>query len=167
MGSIKVAGYLLSGCDGRHGMGCALAALIAFGVLLTLTLVPLLVAQAVLIARRGHTIGMRMAGLRVVRIDGTHAGFWRGVFLRSLPLVAAPVLAYGLVESVWYLALAIVDRQTLMANWNTYEAIKMLKLEAVVGVAIVMLFADAAGSFQRDGRALRDRCAGTVVTCMH
>jgi hypothetical protein len=164
MGSIVIAEHMLSGCDARHGMGCALAALIAIAVILALTLIPLLITQAVLITRRGYTLGMRMVGLRLMRINGKPAGFWRGVLLRSLLLAVVPLLAYGLVELVWHLALASIDKQTLLANWNTYEMIKALKFNVVVGVTLAMLIADAAGWFQHDGRSLRDRCAGTVVT---
>jgi len=164
LGSIAIAERMLSGCDGRHGMGCAWAALIALAVLLVLTLIPLLITQAVLITRRSYTLGMRMVGLRLACINGHAAGFWRGVLLRSLPLVVAPLLAYGLVELVWYLALASIDKQTLLVNWNTYETIKALKFDTVVGLALAMLIVDAAGWFQHDGRSLRDRFAGTVVT---
>ena len=163
-GTILIAELMLSGCDARRGMGCALAALIAVAVILALTLIPLLITQAVLITRRGYTLGMRMVGLHLMRTDGNPAGFWRGVLLRCLPLAVAPLLAYGLVELVWYLALASIDKQTLLVNWNTYEMIKALKLEAVVGVALAMLIFDAAGWLQHDGRSLRDRLAGTVVT---
>ena len=47
--------------------------------------------QAVGLARRGQTIGKYLEGIRIVRVDGARAGFWRAVALRSaaLPLVGA------------------------------------------------------------------------------
>lgn len=145
-------------------MGCALAALIVAAVALCLTLVPLLIVQIVLIARRGHTIGMRLAGVQVVRVDGSRVGFMRGVLLRSLPLAAVPLLAFAVVEAAWMLAIAVVDRQTLLEHWNLYERLKYLKFEAALMLAVVLLIADAAGCFRADRRSLRDWCANTITT---
>jgi uncharacterized RDD family membrane protein YckC/Zn-finger nucleic acid-binding protein len=49
------------------------------------------IGQAAGLAWKGQTLGKYLEGIRVVRLDGERAGFWRAVVLRSmvLPLAAA------------------------------------------------------------------------------
>jgi len=54
---------------------------IAAGLLIALTIV-----QWTLLARRGQTVGKMIAGTRVVRLDGSPAGFAHAVALRSWPV---------------------------------------------------------------------------------
>jgi uncharacterized RDD family membrane protein YckC len=61
-------------------------------------LLGLVVLQAHLASRHGSSLGKALFGLRMVRTDGSPAGFWRGVFLRkwifaAVPLVVAAVMA--------------------------------------------------------------------------
>lgn len=58
----------------------ASAALMLAGALL----LGILVANIVLLVRHGQTIGKRLLGIRIVRTDGSRAGFWRIVLLRMM-----------------------------------------------------------------------------------
>ena len=161
--AVQIASRLFGECTSPRGMGCALAALMVTAVALCLTIVPLIIAQMVFIARRGYSIGMYFAGLRVVRSDGSPAGFVRGVVLRSLPMVAALLLSFAVVEVAWLLAMALVDKQTLLEHWNIHEQLKGLKFESATALAVLLLMADAGGCLRADGRSLRDWGAGTTI----
>jgi uncharacterized RDD family membrane protein YckC len=66
------------------------------GVALALAILAVIVvANIVLLVRHGQTIGKRLVGIRIVRPDGSRAGFWRIFLLRSLliSLVSRMLLA--------------------------------------------------------------------------
>jgi uncharacterized RDD family membrane protein YckC len=62
---------------------------------------PLLVqcTQWYWVARRGQTLGKAFEGIRIVRMDGSAAGFWRGVVVRSLALPFAAWLGGTLADA--------------------------------------------------------------------
>jgi len=111
-------------------------------------LVGLFVWQSYLASTRGQSIGKRLWGMRVVRLDGSPVTFWRGLLLRNwllalVPLVVAGVLArpFGARE----LFLAIV-------RWPT-----------VAAALAVVLLAIASAAMSREQRGVHDRVAGTKV----
>jgi uncharacterized RDD family membrane protein YckC len=57
-----------------------------WGVIAAALLIALTIVQWILLARRGQTVGKMIAGTRVVRLDGSPAGFSRAVALRLWPL---------------------------------------------------------------------------------
>jgi len=75
----------------------------AMGIVSLLLLASLLALQWTLLARRGQSVGKIVAGIRIVRADGSHAGFWRAVALRNWP-----VLAVGWMPEPWPL-LGFID----------------------------------------------------------
>jgi uncharacterized RDD family membrane protein YckC len=99
--------------------------------------------QAVGLARRGQTIGKYLEGIRIVRTDGTRAGFWRAVVLRSaaLPLVAA------LTEGVA----------------NQMDGAVGLAAFGAAGMVGLVISADPWLIFLPARRALHDYVAGTKV----
>ncbi len=111
-------------------------------------LVGLFVLQAYMAATRGQSIGKRLWGMRVVRVDGTPVRFWRGLLLRSwllglVPLVVAGVLARPFGAREFFLAIP---------RWPTLA----------VAAAVVAL---AAGTLamSREQRGVHDWVAGTKV----
>ena len=56
--------------------------------------------QAVGLARRGQTVGKYLEGIRIVRTDGSRAGFWRAVALRSAALPLAGALAEAVANAL-------------------------------------------------------------------
>lgn len=78
-------------------------ALAAGPILGGLVFVAILVANGLLLARNGQTIGKKSVGIRVVRTDGSDAGFVRLFFLRgglSWLIAAIPAIGslYALVD---------------------------------------------------------------------
>jgi uncharacterized RDD family membrane protein YckC len=79
--------------------------LTSYGTLVAL-LVLLGIVQWTLIAKSGQSIGKRMVKTRIVRMDGSSAGFLRGVLLRSwVPLASSLIPIAGgiinLVDALW------------------------------------------------------------------
>ncbi|MBW2454808.1 MAG: RDD family protein [Deltaproteobacteria bacterium] len=111
-------------------------------------LVGLFVLQGYLAATRGQSIGKRLWGMRVVRVDGTPVTFWRGLLLRSwllglVPLVVAGVMARPFGAREFFLAIP---------RWPTLA----------VAAAVVALAA-ASMAMSREQRGLHDLVAGTKV----
>ena len=70
-----------------------------------LLLIVYLVLSVVWVYRYGQTVGKRMMGIRVVRMDGSRVGLARFIFLRWLPVAllgVVPLVKYviGLVDSL-------------------------------------------------------------------
>jgi len=106
---------------------------------------------------RGQTAGQYVAGIRVVRADGSPPG-WGSVIVRLLalhPLLFHPFLAPG-----WLLVAFIATAQTVSeAVLVVTGALVLLSLVAPV-VAAVMVLTDGGR------RALHDRVAGTTVVAV-
>jgi uncharacterized RDD family membrane protein YckC len=76
----------------------------AIGVMMV-GLLPLSIYQWYLLSTRGHTLGKKWLGIRVVRNDGTPVDFVRGVILRNWVLQAIAQIPYigsfiGLVDTL-------------------------------------------------------------------
>jgi len=151
----EIWSYLTRGC---RGYGCLDPRALAIG--LCYTLLPLLILQASLIALRGYTLGMRVAGLKVFGVNGTPAGFRKGVLLRYLPLI----LLIGMPLLIVPLANIIFDIE--MFRDRLFDKGDLTPW--LIGVPAVVLplyvLADNLASLAGDGRSLHDRFAGTVVT---
>jgi uncharacterized RDD family membrane protein YckC len=153
----QVGSYVARDCRGK---GCVGAGFVESVIALCCTLLPLLILQVSLIALRGYTLGMRVAGLKVFGMNGTPAGFRKGVFLRYLPLIVligTPLLIVVLVDTIFAIEMfrdRLFDKGDL-TPW-------------LIGVPTVVLplyvLADNLASLAGDGRSLHDRFAGTVVT---
>ena len=63
-------------------------------VLLVISLTFLLVGNALLVARRGQTLAKYLLKIRVVRRDGSEAGFTRIFFARYLPVTVLGALPF-------------------------------------------------------------------------
>jgi len=151
----EIWSYLTRGC---RGYGCLDPRALAIG--LCYTLLPLLILQAGLIARRGYTLGMRVAGLKVFRVDGAPAGFRKGMLLRYLPLI----LLIGMPLLVGWLADIILDIEVFRDRLFSRSDLLpwLIGIPAVLGPLYIL--ADNLASLAGDGRSLHDRFAGTVVT---
>ncbi len=110
--------------------------------------------NAVLYRWRGQSAGQYVAGIRVVRADGSPAG-WGTIIARLLalhPLLFHPFLAPG-----WLLVAFLATAQTVsLVVLVVTGALVLLSLVSPL-VAVVMVLTDS----QR--RALHDRVAGTMV----
>jgi len=99
--------------------------------------------QWLLLAQDGQTIGKRLEGVRVVRNDGSPAGFLSAVFLRSWALPFATFVADG-------------------AAYAT-DGLLGLALTGVSGLFNLALWADVCLILLPQRRALHDYLAGTKV----
>ena len=85
--------------------------LVLAGIVLTLAVI---VVNIVLLASNGQSIGKRLLGIRIVRMDGSPAGFGRIFFLRFfLVHVIMGSVAFGLVPLVDTLMIFRDNRRTL------------------------------------------------------
>ena len=53
-----------------------------------------MIEQIVLIAFTGSGFGHLILGLRVVKVDGTHAGWWRPIIRTALLVLTIPALIW-------------------------------------------------------------------------
>lgn len=97
--AIVVPWMASAGVDTLHPDTAPTAFIAGFGLLM----VGLVAWQLILLHRHGQTIGKRMLGIRIVRADGSRAGFLRLLLLRYL--------APGVVGAIPYLGFvfAIMD----------------------------------------------------------
>lgn len=111
-------------------------------------LVGLWVYQTYLASKSGESIGKRLFGARVLRVDGERISFWRGVLFRTW-LVAAVPLAVAAVLTRPFDARAYLI--------GLFEA-------RIALVALAAVVVDVAPLFVGQGRrALHDHIAGTRV----
>ena len=116
-------------------------------------------------ARFGQTVGKRVMGIRVVRLDGNVIG-WREAWLRSavdalydpFQVVASWVALSRIGDDGAYEGLGWLQRDTLLSQhapaWASWiEGVSL----AWLWVAVVVML------FHRDRRSLHDFIAGTVV----
>jgi uncharacterized RDD family membrane protein YckC len=141
------------------GPGCEIIVVLGLGGAVG----ALAIVQAFLIATRGHSIGKRLAGLRITRDDGSPAGLVRGAILRTLPLLVVPGVLFGIGELVWQAASADADHSTLV-RWFGYGGLSNLLTVVPAIASALFVIADAALALGPARRALHDRLAGTVVT---
>ena len=153
----QVGSYLARDCRGK---GCVGAGFVESVIALCCILLPLLVLQASLITLRGYTLGMRVAGLKVFGVNGTPAGFRKGVLLRYLPLI----LLLGMPLLIAWLADIILDIEMFQDRLFSRSDLLpwLIGIPAVLGPLYIL--ADNVASLAGDGRSLHDRFAGTVVT---
>lgn len=160
-GAVSAGGAMIAwGMAGWcRGMGCDFVLLLG----LAGGIAVLLVVQLVLMARRSQSAGMCITGLRIYRIDGSPAGFVRGVLLRYLPLLLVPALLFGVSELIWAVATAGRDEDSLLVSWIGYSRLSVLTSAIPVVLTALYFIVDAAAGFFSDGRALHNRFAGTIV----
>jgi uncharacterized RDD family membrane protein YckC len=111
-------------------------------------LVGLLVLQSYFAARRGQTLGMRLFGVKAVRLDGRPVDFLRGVLLRGWLIAAIPLgVAAALTRPFRFGAFLtnLVDTKVLLAA------------AAAIVLDVVLMFVT------ENRRALHDYVAGTKV----
>ena len=142
-----------------RGRGCDFVLVLGLGCGIAL----LLIVQLVLIAWRGQSVGMRITGLRVCRIDGSPAGFVRGVVLRYLPLLLVPATLFGVFELIWSVATAGADEDSVLVRWIGYSRLSVVTSAIPVVITALYFVADAAATFLPGGRALHNRFAGTII----
>jgi lipoprotein-releasing system permease protein len=109
--------------------------------------------QAYLVVTRGQTIGKRLTGITVVRLDGERVSFARGVLLR----VVAMVVIYGVVAG------AVLSPVLIMRLLAPAVAVPDLVLVLLALVAVVAILVDPLFIFGTEQRCLHDRLAGTKV----
>jgi uncharacterized RDD family membrane protein YckC len=95
-----IGGFMARGAKGDSGPPAASLAMIALGVL---SLLGIAIYQLVLLSKRGQTIGKRWVAIKIVKLDGSAAGFVHAVLLRGF--------VNGLISGIPYLGgvYALVD----------------------------------------------------------
>ena len=115
------------------------------GILFLLFLIPLAfqIYQLVILSKHGHTLGKKLLRLKVIKTDGSHAGFVGAFLLR---------------EVVYYIGLFIVALICfLLLGEKAGEAASNIIYWLLSLVCIIMMFA------HKERRTLQDLLAGTVV----
>ena len=139
------------------GPGCE----VIYGLGLAGGLGPFALAQGILVAARGQSLGRLVARIRVVRTDGTPAGPLRGALLRTGAVVAMPALLFGIGDAIWRVASA--DPESRLVRWFGFGGLSNLLVVVPTVASAVYLLGDAALAVLPGRRALHDRVAGTRV----
>ena len=96
------------------------------------------------------TTGQSLLNLKVIKSDGSEAGFVGTVLLREVVYMVASAIAVGIVVNLLFMMLTLEDTSKEMILNNSFSYIPTL-------ICTVMLFTS------RDRRTLQDKIANTVV----
>lgn len=105
--------------------------------------------QCVLMSTTGQSLGKKLLNLKVIKSDGSEAGFVGTVLLREVVYMVASAIAVGIVVNLLFMMLTLDTSNELILN-NLFSYIPTL-------ICAVMLFTS------RDRRTLQDKIANTVV----
>ena len=106
--------------------------------------------QCVLMSTTGQSLGKKLLNLKVIKSDGSEAGFVGTVLLREVVYMVASAIAVGIVVNLLFMMLTLEDTSKEMILNNSFSYIPTL-------ICAVMLFTS------RDRRTLQDKIANTVV----
>ena len=106
--------------------------------------------QCVLMSTTGQSLGKKLLNLKVIKSDGSEAGFVGAVLLREVVYMVASAIAVGIVVNLLFMMLTLEDTSKEMILNNSFSYIPTL-------ICTVMLFTS------RDRRTLQDKIANTVV----
>ena len=106
--------------------------------------------QCVLMSTTGQSLGKKLLNLKVIKSDGSEAGFVGTVLLREVVYMVASAIAVGIVVNLLFMMLTLEDTSKEMILNNSFSYIPTL-------ICTVMLFTS------RDHRTLQDKIANTVV----
>ena len=106
--------------------------------------------QCVLMSTTGQSLGKKLLNLKVIKSDGSEAGFVGTVLLREVVYMVASAIAVGIVVNLLFMMLTLEDTSKEMILNNSFSYIPTL-------ICTVMLFTS------RDRRTLQDKIANTVV----
>ena len=105
--------------------------------------------QCVLMSTTGQSLGKKLLNLKVIKSDGSEAGFVGTVLLREVVYMIASVIAVGIVSNLLFMMLTPDTSKEIILN-NLFSYVPTL-------ICAVMLFTS------RDRRTLQDKIANTVV----
>ena len=105
--------------------------------------------QCVLMSTTGQSLGKKLLNLKVIKSDGSEAGFVGTVLLREVVYMVASAIAVGIVSNLLFMMLTPDTSKEIILN-NLFSYIPTL-------ICAVMLFTS------RDRRTLQDKIANTVV----
>lgn len=106
--------------------------------------------QCVLMSTTGQSLGKKLLNLKVIKSDGSEAGFVGTVLLREVVYMVASAIAVGIVVNLLFMMLTLEDISKEVILNNSFSYIPTL-------ICTVMLFTS------RDRRTLQDKIANTVV----
>lgn len=106
--------------------------------------------QCVLMSTTGQSLGKKLLNLKVIKSDGSEAGFVGTVLLREVVYMVASAIAVGIVANLLFMMLTLEDISKEVILNNLFSYIPTL-------ICAVMLFTS------RDRRTLQDKIANTVV----
>jgi|GEM_PF-159908 hypothetical protein len=106
--------------------------------------------QCVLMSTTGQSLGKKLLNLKVIKSDGSEAGFVGTVLLREVVYMVASAIAVGIVSNLLFMMLTLEDIYKEIILNNLFSYIPTL-------ICAVMLFTS------RDRRTLQDKIANTVV----
>ena len=105
--------------------------------------------QCVLMSTTGQSLGKKLLNLKVIKSDGSEAGFVGTVLLREVVYMIASVIAVGIVSNLLFMMLTPDTSKEIILN-NLFSYVPTL-------ICAVMLFTSL------DRRTLQDKIANTVV----
>ena len=106
--------------------------------------------QCVLMSTTGQSLGKKLLNLKVIKSDGSEAGFVGTILLREVVYMVASAIAVGIVSNLLFMMLTLEDIYKEIILNNLFSYIPTL-------ICAVMLFTS------RDRRTLQDKIANTVV----
>jgi len=115
-------------------------------------LVGTFVYQSWLATHDGQSVGMKLLGARIVRLDGGSVNFVHGVLLRTWALGVLPLVA------------AAIFAARSPSGYSARTFFEAIPTVPVIGVALVALaIGTVSMAMAKDGRGVHDRLAGTKV----
>lgn len=138
-------GAMLGGLRDPQAMAPMLASI---GLVIGLAMLVYLIVTVVLVTRHAQTLGKKIVGIKVARVDGSRAGFWRIFLLRNLVL---GILTWLLMVLVLAATGGVVAG--LRSGGSIYTNL----------VSWLVIIIDALFIFGAARRCVHDYIAGTVV----